>query len=60
MREIKVTNPKYRHKGFALNTTTFKTVPKKELNLFIAAIELAAKDYCNAHPEFFSDCERPP
>lgn len=60
MREIKLNNPKYRHKGYALNTPSFKAVPKKELNLFIAVIELAAKDYYNAHPEFFSDCERPP
>lgn len=60
MREIKLNNSKYRHKGFALNTTSFKAIPQKTLNLFIAALELAAKDYYASHPEFFSESDRPP
>ena len=45
MKEVKPTIPNAKHKTFVSNTPLFRLLPKQEIALFIATLELEIKDY---------------
>ncbi len=51
MREIKDTDKNYKHKVFVEGTPLFSLMPKNERDMFVAILELEARDYFKGQDE---------